>query len=464
MKPYLTKLFIFFWCSFLVQIASHAQLNKKQVALSPNLSKQFLDSQAIYLPSIQFYSDAKYNYLIEVASENYYLETDRNLFTWLTVPSDTIYISFLVFPFQLKQVWQTYPLQTNPKDFAAAERAKFQITTTSSQDFFGGNSIQKNGSLSRGVGFGNNQSLGLQSALNLQLSGQLTPNLTLTAALSDANIPLQASGSTNQLKEFDQVFIQVHNEQLKIIAGDFWLQNPGYSDFLIYKKRGQGLTGSYHWKVKAGEVYTQTTAGLSKGKFQRQIIQGKEAVQGPYRLSGANNEPFIMILSGTEKIYIDGRQLTRGQEFDYIIDYNTAELTFTSRNMITKDVRIVAEFQYADQNYSRSLLQHSSRFENKKLQLWVGAYQEQDLKNQPLQQILTNEQKFSLSQIGDELNTAAVPGYENVGFLENANMYQMIDSLGYDSIFVLSVNPQLAQYRCTFTQVGAQQGDSVSRT
>ena len=461
MKPYLTKLVFFLWCSVLVHGFAYAQSNQKYVALAPNLKKQFLDSQAIYLPSIHFFEDSLYQRLIEISSDRYTLEIENNTFTWNTPPPGTIYMSFQVFPFRLKQVWQPYPLQINPIDVVAAERAKFQITTTNSQDIFGGNSIQKNGSLSRGVGFGNNQSLGLQSALNLQLSGQLTPNLTLTAALSDANIPLQASGSTNQLKEFDQVFIQVHNEQLKIIAGDFWLQNPAYSDFLIYKKRGQGLTGSYQWKVKNGQISTQTTAGLSKGKFQRQIIQGKEAVQGPYRLTGANNEPFIMILSGTEKIYIDGRLLTRGQEYDYIIDYNTAELTFTSRNMITKDVRIVAEFQYADQNYSRSLLQHTSRFENKKLQLWIGAYQEQDLKNQPLQQILTSEQKLSLSQIGDQLNTAAIPGYENIGFLENANMYQMIDSLGYDSIFVLSVNPQLAHYRCTFTQVGAQQGDYI---
>ena len=461
MKPYLTKLVFFFWCSFWVHQLTHAQTHRRYISLAPSMSKQFLDSQAIYLPSIHFFEDSLYEQLIEIASDSYALEIENNTFTWIIPPSDTIFICFQVFPFRLKQEWQPYPLQENPIDFAAAERAKFQINTTNSQDIFGGNSIQKNGSLSRGIGFGNNQSLGLQSALNLQLSGQLTPNLTLTAALSDANIPLQASGSTNQLKEFDQVFIQVHNEQLKIIAGDFWLQNPTYSDFLIYKKRGQGLTGSYQWKVKNGQLFTQTTAGLSKGKFQRQIIQGKEAVQGPYRLTGANNEPFIMILSGTEKIYIDGRLLTRGQEFDYIIDYNTAELTFTSRNMITKDVRIVAEFQYADQNYSRSLLQHTSRFENKKLQLWVGAYQEQDLKNQPLQQILTNEQKLSLSQIGDQLSTAAIPGYENVGFLENANMYQMIDSLGVDSIFVFSVDPQLAIYRCTFTQVGALQGDYI---
>jgi hypothetical protein len=439
-----------------------SQVNTKIVRLEPQQRVTILDSAVIYTPSFQFSSKSNFSDTLFISKTSYFFDPQTNQFTWILSPADTIFIRFKVFPFQQNQYLRRYSFQDlSQANALEGERSKFQIDKSNNSDLFGGNSIHKSGSLARGIGFGNNQSLGLNSALNLQINGQITPNLQLTAALSDANIPFQASGTTNQLREFDQVYIQIHNERLKITAGDFWLDKPD-GQFMVYRKRAQGLTGFYNWELKnGGKLYTQSSVGLSKGKFQRQIIQGLEAVQGPYRLTGATNEPFISILSGTERIYIDGQILQRGQEFDYIIDYASAELTFTSRHLITKDTRIVAEFQYADQNYARSLIQHTTRLETKNFKTWLAVYQEQDLKNQALQQILSQEQLQQLSQIGDQLNQAFVLGYDSSGFLENANMYRLIDTLGYQQILVFSIDPQMAHYTSTFLEVGNGNGDYV---
>ncbi|NCA22902.1 MAG: hypothetical protein EBS86_17475, partial [Crocinitomicaceae bacterium] len=317
------------------------------------------------------------------------------------------------------------------------------------------------GSISRGVSFGNNQDLGINSSLNLELSGNISPNLKVLASVSDANLPIQPDGNTNKLQEFDQVFIQIYNDNLKVVAGDFWISKPkGY--FLTYKKRAQGLTGEYSWlTAKENKWTTQVSGALSKGKFNRQIIQGIESNQGPYRLVGNENEPFILILAGTERVYIDGKMLTRGQEFDYVIDYNTSELTFTSRNQITKDSRIVVEFQYSDQNYARSLFQTATTFKSENVEFWLNTYSEQDAKNQSLQQSLSGSQKQYLSEIGDNLNLARISSIDSVGFIENQILYRITDSLSYDSVLVFSVNPNQAKYRATFQLVGGNKGNYV---
>ncbi len=321
--------------------------------------------------------------------------------------------------------------------------------------------LKKTGSIARGVSFGNKQDLSVNSNLNLELSGYIAPNLQILASVTDNNLPIQPEGNTNKLQEFDQVFVQLFNDQFKMTVGDFWLSKPeGY--FMTYKKRGQGLTGEYTWKTKpTNTIKTQVSGALSKGKFNRQIITGIEGNQGPYRLRGNENEPFIVVLSGTERVFIDGKLMKRGQEFDYVIDYNTAEVTFTARNLMTKDIRIVIEFQYADQNYARSLFQFSTVGTTKKMDWWFNAYSEQDVKNQPLQQNLTDQQKGLLAAIGDSLELAQSFVIDSVGFSENLVMYQLVDSLGFDTVLVASINPTLAIYKVTFSYVGQGNGDYV---
>lgn len=374
---------------------------------------------------------------------------------------DSLLITYRILPFQFNRPFQLRDTSVVYNE-RKGDRDKFKLQPTAEDlDFFGGTGLTKSGSISRGIAFGNQQDLSVNSTLNLRLSGYVAPNLQVLASVTDDNLPIQPEGNTNKLQEFDQVFIQLFNNQFKLTAGDFWISKPtGY--FLTYKKRGQGLTAEYFWRNdKIRTTRTEVSGALSKGKFNRQIIQGVEGNQGPYRLRGAENEPFIIILSGTERVYIDGKLLNRGQEYDYVIDYNTSELTFTARNLITKDSRIVVEFQYSDQNYARSMFQFSTASKGQKWDWWINGYSEQDAKNQPLQQNLTDDQKLLLSNVGDNLNLARSIVIDSVGFSENLVMYALMDSLGYDSILVFSVNPALAHYKATFSYVGPGKGDYV---
>ncbi len=342
----------------------------------------------------------------------------------------------------------------------------FSIETNNNEfDFFSESQLSKQGSISRGVSVGNAQNLSFQSTLNLQLNGKIGPDLFIKGSISDDNIPFQPDGNTQKLQEFDQVFLEIYNDDFSVTGGDFWLRKPeGY--FLNYQKRSQGLSlGFKHGSnAKSNPIITHKVSGaFSRGKFARNIVQGIEGNQGAYRLFGAENEQNIIILAGTEKVYIDGILLQRGQAFDYTIDYNGAEITFTANQLITKDKRIIVEFQYSDLNYARSLLVYNTTIKAKNYEVWGNIYNEQDAKNQPIQQSLNLEQKNTLSLVGDNIEQSFISSIIPTEFIENNLHYYLVDSLslGIDSILVFTNNPDSAMYRATFAFVGKNNGNYI---
>lgn len=326
--------------------------------------------------------------------------------------------------------------------------------------------LNKNGSISRGISFGNNQDVVLNSNLNLQLSGKVNPNLNILAAITDQNIPLQPEGNTQQLQDFDKVYIQLFNEKQKLTAGDFEI-NKSDSYFMNFYKKAQGA--SYSGIMDPGvKLFNQPvimkvsgSGAISRGKYARNIITGIEGNQGPYRLRGNNNESFIIVIAGTERIYLNGELLERGQNADYIIDYNTAEVRFTPKRLITKDSRIIAEIEYTDKNFARSLFFLNNEYETGKLRLKLNFYTEQDSKNQPVVQTLNEEQKLFLETIGDSINKAFYPNVDSVAFDPSLILYRKVDTLGYNPVYVYSTDSQTAHFRVSFSNVGQGNGDYI---
>ena len=395
----------------------------------------------------------------ESVSLDYKLLPYKGLVVFLDIPYDTLIFNYHPLLIDFSKKYYKHPISLN----RTIEQKQYHpslniINTVNSNNLFQGTKLNRTGSISRGLMVGNNQDFSLNSNLNLQLSGMISPTMKILASVTDDNIPIQPQGNTQQLQDFDKVFIEVSDQKWKLTAGDFWIKNKD-SYFLKYHKRGQGI----HLKNKIIgnnniEIDVENSASISKGKFGRNVIQGIEGNQGPYRLYGNENESFIIILSGTENVYIDGVLLKRGQNNDYIIDYNTSEVSFTANTLINKDKRIIVEFQYSDKNYARSLLQSSTTIKKNNSSFYIHGYGEQDSKNQPLQLDFDLLDRQTLENIGDNIDLAIGSGIDSVDFNQATNLYQKIDSLGYE-VYQYSNNEQQAVYMLTFSNVGQGNGN-----
>ena len=410
---------------------------------------------------------------IAVDTAAYQIDYAASRMIWLkrdTTFNDSVLVVYRVFPILFSRQY-TF---RKPDEKRYSEKSFNSLYIYSreerSQELFHIEGLNKSGSISRGITIGNNQDAVVSSSLNLQLSGRLSNNIDIVAAITDDNIPVQPDGNTQQLQEFDKVFIQLSNENNKLIAGDFELKKPaGY--FMSFYKKAQGAWYSNKQNLllnssgRQGTVTSTASGAVSKGRFARSIIIGTESNQGPYRLSGSQNETFIIVLSGSERVYIDGQLLTRGQANDYVIDYNTAEITFTPRRLITKDSRITVEFQYSDKNYARTVLFAGSQFEEKKWKARINIYSEQDSRNQPLQQDLSDAQKKKLADAGDDLNAALSPNIDSVAFDKNEILYAkrdtVVNAVLYNDVYIYSTNPDSAHFRLGFSLVGSNRGNYI---
>lgn len=373
-------------------------------------------------------------------------------------------ITYRVFPSDFSK--SIYSRKKENTVIAGPVMTKASTISTNRSNFFNDNQLDKRGSIARGITVGSNQDAVINSNLNLQVSGKISNEMRILAAISDENIPIQPDGNSQQIQDFDKVFIQIYNDNTRLIAGDFEITKPtGY--FMNVNKKAQGgfLNTTVGSKKDSARKFETTISGaVSKGKYCRKTFQGQEGNQGPYKLTGCENEQYIIVLAGTENVFIDGKQITRGKDNDYVIDYNTGEITFTANRPITKDSRIIVEFEYTERSYARFALYSTNEFTTKNGKFWLNIFSEQDSKNQPINQDLTPEQKQLLFEVGDSVGNAYIENADSVDFRNDYVLYEKLDtsvnSVSY-SIYKYSTDPAKAIYQVGFNLVGENKGNYI---
>lgn len=315
--------------------------------------------------------------------------------------------------------------------------------------------LTSSGTLIRGITFGTNQSASVQSSLDLELSGHLSKDVMIKAAISDHNIPIQADGYTQRLDEFDKIYIELSNKNSYLRAGHLDLiQEQDY--FANFSRKITGM--QIGTRIKRTNSFTDLYAlgSLSRGEFNRMKFTGIEGNQGPYKLKGKQGELFIIVLSGSEKVYMNGALLKRGEDQDYTINYNTGELTFTSKTYISSNSRIVVEYIYNTTTYTRFLLYTGGKYQSERFTFSANIFSENDTKAS--NQELTDKQKEVLREAGNEIDRMYAPNAVLSEYDPNKILYKKINT-GQELIYQYSTDSSEELYTLSFTYMGANKGN-----
>jgi len=197
-----------------------------------------------------------------------------------------------------------------------------------------------------------------------------------------------------------------------------------------------------------------------KGQYAKSNFIGQEGNQGPYKLIGQNGELYVLVISGSERVYVNGILLKRGENNDYTIDYNAGEILFTPLYTITSEMRITIEYQYSSQNYTRFVSYAGGSHEAKKWSFGSYLYSEKDLKNQPLQQSLSTEQAQILASAGDNPDLMTAPSAYSDSYSDNKILYKKT-VVNQVEVFTYSNNPQEELFNVRFNLIGPNKGNYI---
>ncbi|MDZ4700327.1 MAG: hypothetical protein SH809_11520 [Rhodothermales bacterium] len=387
-------------------------------------------------------------------------------------PPGQLIVAYSTFPFRFEPLYREAVVSDSlpPAEADTARAARLAAMPSAGRDPFGAPGLQRSGSITRGIVAGNNRDVSVESGLRMQLAGEIVDGVEVQAVLTDANTPIQPEGTTQRLNEFDKVYIGITSQAGAVELGDFNLDFT-HSEFarLSRKLQGAHVVGE---AGRASRLRVDAAGAAARGLFRSQDIPPIDGVQGPYRLEGEAGEQFIIVIAGSESVFLDGVLLTRGETNDYVIDYATGEISFTPNRIVTADRRITVEFQYSTNQFSRTLVATAAEAMlftdaagDPRAAFGVTFLREADGDVFNDEFGLSAEDSLRLIQAGD--GQALRSGAEPVVFDPEAPYVQYLQEIipdsvgGADTIFVaVDARPadSVQVYRVRFTRVGAGNG------
>lgn len=386
---------------------------------------------------------------------NYHMGTIR---VDVPVPAETpVVVSYRRQPVLLDPVYSLRPVEMSEDDSRAPPARAPVVPERPTADDHGRNLVF-GGTKSVSFSVGSNQGSQLDQTLQATIEGEVTPTIRVRALLSDNNLPIQPAGNTEELEYFDKVFVEIEGPRARATLGDFGYDSE-LSTFSPINRQLRGASGAV-WRQEGGRL--RAVGAENKGDYRFTQFRGVTGLQGPYPLLPQGRLNAEVIIAGTERVYLNGVEMRRGNNNDYRIDYDAGTLTFTPRRLITRDSEIAVDYQVTAESYEQSAVFASA--EEVPLPNGFGMHllfaQEGDDSQRPLNTTLSPEDISVLAEAGDDPLAAVTGGVTRVDPGDGQYILVPPDSLlgtpGY-----YAFNDSIGDYLVEFFDAGPRNGDYV---
>lgn len=368
--------------------------------------------------------------------------------------SQSVRVAYRYLPLELPADWSHRILTpTVPGEAPRVEEGR-RKPPSSSRD----TQLQISGSKTFSVELGTNQDLSVDQTLDLSITGRVASDINVQAILTDRETPLQPEGTTRELEDLDQVFLRVEAPGAQLDLGDLEVQESRLR-LASFQRQLEGASG----RVRVGSLEGWGVGALTRGQYRQMQFFGQEGKQGPYRLLGPEEDEGIVV-AGSEVVWLDGARMQRGEAEDYIIDYSTGELTFTSRRVITEQSEVVIDYEASLEAYRRSLFGLALRTPEPEsgALLSVLYLHEGDNRGQPLGLVISDSERSLLEDVGDGTSPELDSGISFVG--PGLGDYEKVEVDSLPEPIFLYAGPDSGSYRVSFIDVGAALGSYADST
>lgn len=368
-------------------------------------------------------------------------------------PGAVVVVHYRRKPLLIDPVYSLRPAEVSRPDAPAPVPAREPERPAGEPD--DGTNLSFGGTKSVSFSTGTNRGSTLDQSLEATIEGQLSPTLRVRAILSDNNLPVQPEGNTEELEYFDRVFVEMEGPNGRATVGDLSLDNR-VSSFSPLSRQLRGIAASV-WNTR-GRV---SAAGAeTKGQFRSVEFRGTTGLQGPYPLLSQARTSAEVVIAGTERVFIDGVRAERGQNRDYVIDYDAGSITFTPRRLITTDTEIAVDFEVTQEEYERATVMAAAE----KVQLGGGAAfsalfaREGDDDARPVSTVLSEDDRAVIAAAGDDRDAAVTGGVTPTAPGEGRYVLVPADTTAGTPEYYLFREGE-GDYEVSFVEVAAGSGD-----